>query len=475
MKIYDTLTKTLQDFKPLHKDQVSFYQCGPTVYSRQHIGNLFSVVKGDFIRRALLYMGYSVKYVRNITDVGHLVSDQDQGEDKMLKGATREGLTPQAIAQKYTDLFHEDLKRLEVLDPDFEPAATKYIDQMAQMVQLLIDKGYAYATNLAIYFDVSKFKNYNDLNRQNLEKNLVKAGHGEVGDSDKKNPYDFAIWFFKTGAHQNAIQVWPKRFNNIEQIEELGFPGWHIECSAMSKAILGDTIDIHMGGMEHIAVHHTNEIAQSEAANGVKFVNYWLHHEWLLVDGTKMSKSLGNIYTIDQLIEKGFDPLDFRYFLLQAHYRSKQNFTWQALTSAQAGFKNLKNKVSELLKSKNSDHDQIDEQAKHDFKEALFNDFNLPQALAIVMDLLNNKYSTDQTTILNTIFEFDKVLGLNLIKLEEDIEIALPDEIKELLNQRQIARDQKNWSEADRLRDLLKTKYKLVVMDGPQGQQVKTL
>ncbi|MBD3281091.1 class I tRNA ligase family protein, partial [Candidatus Dojkabacteria bacterium] len=245
MQIYNTLTRKLEKFEPIlptgrqaNPPTVTFYQCGPTVYSHQHIGNLFSAVKGDMIRRALQYLDYDVKYTRNITDVGHLVSDEDEGEDKIAKGAKKEGLSPQEITEKYTKLYHQDLEKLNVLNPDFETKATDYIKQMADLVQNLIDKGFAYATDKAIYFEVDKFDRYNDLNKQKLEKNIGGAGHGEEGDPEKKKPYDFAVWFFKTGSHENALQTWEHNFEGIEQQTTQGFPGWHIECSAMAEDTL---------------------------------------------------------------------------------------------------------------------------------------------------------------------------------------------------------------------------------------------
>lgn len=387
LKIYNTLGRELQEFKPIKDGEVSFYQCGPTVYSRQHIGNLFSAVKGDLIRRSLEYLGYNVNFVRNITDVGHLTGDNlgdaDTGEDKMAKGAKSEGVTPEEIAKKYTDLYHEDIKKLNVENPTYETVASKFIPQMATMVQELLDKGFAYSTDLAIYFDVTKFPEYTKLSGQKLEMNETGAGHGDVDDAKKKSPFDFAVWFFKTGSHKNAIQTWEHKFEGIEQTELQGFPGWHIECSAMSKDRLGNTIDIHMGGREHIPTHHTNEIAQSEAANGVKFSNYWIHHEMLLIDGGKMSKSIGNVYSLDDLEEKGFDPLDYRYFLLQAHYRSKQNFTWEALEASSKGLENLKNLRHKLLRSLRSDMPTSvgeDEKLQAELRNALEDDFNIPNS-----------------------------------------------------------------------------------------------
>src|SRR3989339_1682830 len=298
LKIYNTLSKKQEEFKPLKKDSVSFYQCGPTVYWVQHIGNMRAMVLADLIRRSLNYLDYKVKFARNYTDVGHLTSDEDEGEDKMAKAAKRDQMPPEEIAQKYIAQFESDVKALNCLEPDYKPRATEYIKQMQEMVQGLIDKDYAYATDLAIYFDISKVENYTKLSGQKLDMNQADAGKGDVGDSAKKNSADFAIWFFKAGAHVNALQTWPYKFSvQGKIIEGDGFPGWHLECSAMNYAIFGPTIDLHLGGIEHVPVHHTNEIAQSEAFTGEEFVRYWLHNEHLNVNGGKMAKSEGTAYS----------------------------------------------------------------------------------------------------------------------------------------------------------------------------------
>ncbi len=471
LKIYDTLTRELREFVPLKRGQVSFYQCGPTVYSHQHIGNLFSPVKGDLIRRSLVYLGYNVKYVRNVTDVGHLVSDEDAGEDKMAKGSKREGLNPEQIAAKYTALYHQDLAKLSVLDPDKETIATQYIGQMTAMVQELVDKGYAYATPLAIYFDISKFADYTRLSGQKLEENREGAGHGTVEDVKKRNPQDFAVWFFKTGSHATALQTWEHRFSGIEQTELQGFPGWHIECSAMSRAELGVTIDLHLGGREHIPVHHTNEIAQSEAANGAKFVNYWLHHEMLTIDGGKMSKSIGNVYALDDILARGYDALDYRYYLLQAHYRSKQNFTWDALTAAQNAYQRLKSEVA-MLMSETSGAGELDSAAQAEFMQALENDFNIPQALAVVWNVIKSDLTNEVK--LATILDFDRVLGLGLDQVRELSE-NISEVAEGLLKQRELARLARNWQEADALRKKLEEEHRIIVEDTPNGQKIKNM
>lgn len=479
LKVFNTLGRDLQTFKPLERKKVKMYQCGPTVYSRQHIGNMLSVVKIDLIRRSLEYLGYKVIHTRNITDVGHLLGDNegdaDQGEDRMAKGAKRENLTPEQIAKKYTNLYHKDVSALNALEPTYETPATSYINQMAQMVQELINKGYAYATQYGIYFEVDKFPKYNELNMQKLEKNIEGKGHGDHDETGKKKPYDFAIWFFKTGNHENALQTWKYKFEGIEQKILEGFPGWHIECSAMAKDTLGETIDIHFGGTEHISIHHTNEIAQSESANNATFSNYWLHLEHLLIDGGKMSKSLGNVYSLDDVIEKGFDPMDFRYFLLGSHYRSKQNFTWEALEAA----RNARRKMVDLAlvwsENQNAKNVDIEENYKAKFVDALENDFNIPKALAVFWEMAKSD-SLEAEKKLATLMDFDKVFGLRIdenIKSQNDP--VINSEISRLLKERDLAKLQGNFQKADQIRDLLKTDHKVLVEDTPDGSVVKRM
>lgn len=470
LEIFNTLGKIKSEFKPLKNDQVSFYQCGPTVYSRQHIGNMSSAVRGDLIRRTLMFLGYNVKYVKNITDVGHLVSDEDFGEDKMAKGSKKEGLAPSEIAAKYTQIYHQDIYSLNVLPPSLETIASEYVIKMAEMVQQLLDKQYAYQTSKAIYFDVSKFPNYTQLNGQNLEKNKSGAGHGDVSDKDKRNPFDFAVWFFKAGVHQNALQTWEYKFDGIEQPILQGFPGWHIECSAMAKDTLGEQIDIHMGGVEHIAVHHTNEIAQSEATNGKKYVNYWLHHELLMIDNGKMSKSIGNVYTVEDIVSRGFDPMALRYFFLQAHYRSKQNFTWEALKAASIALKRLQKSVSSWIKLADMNNSSIESSFLDEFTKALEDDFNIPQALAVMWNLVNAELDVDSK--LKTILKFDEVLGLNLETLLENPvdEVVIDDQMQKLLIDRKNARQKRDYKRADEIRDIFKKEYGLEIIDLDEGE-----
>ncbi len=473
LKIYNTLGREKQEFKPLKDGQISFYYCGPTVYSVQQIGNMRGGVCADIIRRSLEYLGYEVNFVSNYTDVGHLTGDNegdaDLGEDRMEKGSRVEGLSPTEIANKYISIYEKDVDELNILAPTTRCRATDYIQEMIEMVQVLLDKNFVYQTDLAIYFDITKAKNYTELSGQNLEDLKSGAGGGEVADSQKRNSGDFSVWFFKAGTHKNALQTWNSPWGK-------GFPGWHIECSAMIKKNLGDTIDIHMGGIEHIPIHHTNEIAQSESANGVKFTNYWLHNEHLTVAGKKMGKSAGNAYVLDDIRKKDFNPLALRFFFLQAHYRSKQNFTWEALEAAQKGYERLLNSLSNL----GIEIGNVNDEFINQFKEKLSDDFGIPQALALVSEVLKSDLSNEDK--LATILDFDKVFGLDLeknsqnsssrstkqfsLKIEE-----LPQEIQDLISERNIARENQNWAESDRIRDEIEAEG-YVVKDTDKGVEV---
>jgi len=465
LKIYNTPTRQIEEFKPIKDKKVGMYYCGPTVYWTQHIGNLRGMFCADLVARVLKYLGYKVKFVRNYTDVGHLTSDEDQGEDKMEKAWRREKLLPHEIAKKYIKIYEHDTKELNLGEPDYKPMATKHVKEMIKMVEALIDKGFAYTTDLAVYFDVTKAKNYNQLSGQNLEEQIKGAGTGEADDPQKKHGADFALWFFKAGRHKTALQTWPSPFKSVLVKNGEGFPGWHIECSAMSKKYLGETLDIHMGGIEHIPIHHTNEIAQSESANGVKFVNYWLHNEHLMVNGGKMAKSEGTGFSLEEVKAKGFKPMALRYFFLQAHYRSKQNFTWEALTAAQNGLERIYAQVLELGKKRC----KVNQGFKNKLSAAISDDFNSPQALAILQEVLKSNLS--KADKLATVLDFDKVLGLNLAKVKKEKQ-KIPKEIQILVNEREAARKNKNWAKSDKLRNEI-NKLGYLVEDTAKGQVVK--
>jgi len=465
MKVYNTLSRKLEEFKPISENKIRFYHCGPTVYWVQHIGNLRAMVWADMIRRSLIYLGYQITFVRNYTDVGHLTSDEDIGEDKMEKGAKREGLTPQQIADKYIKIFEDDTKALNILVPDYKPRATEYIKEMQEMIKTLLNKGYAYITKQAIVYDVSKFPNYNQLNRQKIELNKQGMGKGQIEDPEKKHFADFNLWVFKEGVHKNALQTWPSPWGE-------GFPGWHIECSVMAKALLGNTIDIHMGGVEHISVHHTNEVAQSEAANGVQFVNYWLHNEHLNVNDAKMAKSQGTGFTLKEILDKGIDPIALRYFFFGAHYRSKQNYTWEALQGAAETYKKLKGLVVTFRHQTERSLLSPEKLKKIDdyrtqFISFLSNDFQIPQTVALMWEMLkSNIPSSDK---LDLLFEFDQVFGLKLNEVTEEV---VPEEINRLAEEREQARKQKDFKRSDELRKKIK-ELGYEIEDLPEGYKLK--
>lgn len=457
MNIYltNTLSHEKELFTPIKTGTVGMYHCGPTVYWNQQIGNMRAMVLADFVRRVFMYNGYTVTYVRNYTDVGHLtgdnIGDADSGEDRMEKAAKRESLSPDAIADKYIKAFNDDIASLNILPATHAPRATDFISDMQAMVQVLLDKGFAYTTPQAIYFDVKKFPEYTKLSGQKLELLEQGEGHGTAHDTNKRNPQDFAVWFFKTGAHAKALQTWKSPFHSPLVTDGEGFPGWHIECSAMSEHFLGTTFDIHMGGVEHIPIHHTNEIAQSECAHGTHYVNYWLHNEHLLVDGKKMGKSEGNAYVMQDILAKGFSPLALRYFFLQSNYRSKQNFTWDNLTASETALKKFVAIVARL-----PDGGVINETYKTRFTEIINDDFNLAGGLGIVWELLKDTTVSDADKKA-TLLDFDLVLGLELsesaVILKEQSVQEIPEVVQQLLNARATARAEKDFVQSDILRN----------------------
>ena len=458
--VTNTLGREKQELQTLLPGQVLVYHCGPTLYWTQHLGNMRAVCVGDIVNRTLQYAGYDTTFVRNYTDVGHLSGDNegdaDQGEDRMTKAARREEKSPQEIASLYRQEFDKDLECLNVLLPDHRPAATEYIPAMINLVQALLDKGYAYQTNLAIYFAIEKKEDYYKLSGYKSGDGESGLGHGDVSDGEKRNPADFALWFFKTGVHQHALQTWPNPFSDLQ-----GFPGWHLECSAMIGELLGLTIDIHLGGIEHISIHHTNEIAQSECAHGVPLARYWLHNEHLEVDGAKMSKSKGTAYSLQEVMAQGYGPLDVRYFFLQAHYRSKQNFTFSALKAARTARLRLQDKL-DLLPQGGVVHPAFKEQ----FEGVLFDDFNVAGALAVISEVLRADIPNQDKRA--TVLDFDQVLGL---KLDQERPLNLPEEVQELVNQRQEARVKGNWEKSDYLREeIAKRGYE--VKDAQEGQRL---
>ena len=454
--------RTLETFKPLKDNLVKIYHCGPTVYWTQHIGNMRGMTVGDLIRRSVIYLGYQVKYVRNYTDFGHLTSDADTGEDKIEKAAHKEKTTPKQIADKYIQQFEDDTAQLNILEPNVKTRATDYLEEMIVMVKALLDKGFAYSTPAAIYFDISKFPKYTELSGQDLSENITGAGTGNIQDKNKKKPADFALWFFRSGPHKNALQYWPSPFFSSEVEKGYGFPGWHIECSAMISKVLGKTIDMHIGGVEHIPIHHTNEIAQSESTNGVKFVNYWLHNEHLVVNNEKMSKSAGTGLVLADITTKGFQPMDLRYFFLQAHYRGKQNFNWESLAAAKSSLKRLVNFAKTWNQEKKEQKGKVIKDLQAEFQKKLEDDFNIPQALALVWEL--TKYQADPADKLVTLLDFDRVLGL---KIGEQMQrkAQIPAGAQKLLTERESARKSRDFARADAIRKELERKYQIKLSD----------
>jgi len=466
LHFYNTHFRKLEEFVPINPKEVTLYTCGPTVYFDAHIGNLKIYVEWDLLTRSLKYLGYGVKRVMNTTDVGQMTSDADLGEDKMMKALKREKekgkeITGQEIADMYTELFLHDADSLNIERPTVISPATKHIPEMIALIKMLEEKGFAYKTEHAVYFDVSKFPKYFEFSGQKLDDKNVGVRDEVVVDPDKRNPADFRMWQLD----QESVMMWDSPWGK-------GFPGWHIECSAMAMKYLGDTIDIHTGGIDHITIHHPNEIAQSEAATGKPLAHYWLHGEFLKVNNKKMSKSAGTFYVLKDIIDKGFDPLDFRYFALQAHYRFPQNFTWESLEGARSARQLINEQAAILL---TLTHEKtLPDVSGHELKERfaafLADDLNSPGALSVMWEVVKRKELPNEVR-LALLFDFDQVLGLRLEKTDtiytefSKDEIA---EINELLNDRENAKKAKDWSKADELRNRL-TEESVRIIDTPAG------
>ena len=440
--LYNTLTRTKDLFKPLDEKEVRMYSCGPTVYKDATIGNMRTNIFQDVLRRILKYNGYKIKHVMNITDVGHLVSDGDEGEDKMIKSAREEHKTPLEIAEHYTKLFFEDLKALNIETPEIICKATDYIPEMLEYVKGLVEKGYAYETSTAIYFDISKLDKYPVLSNLNIEEQ--KAGARVEVDKEKKNPYDFALWI---KAPENHLMKWDSPWGP-------SYPGWHIECSAMSRKHLGEQFDIHTGGIDLVPTHHENEIAQSKGMCGKIPANYWIHGEYLLIDGGKMSKSLGNVYLLKDIEEKGYDPLVYRLLCYTCSYRNKLNFTWEGIESTSKSLARLRNGYQQNKTGKDDlneeDRKELD-RLETEFHKAINDDMNMPLAMSYVWEVI--KYNKKSPEIANLLLKFDTVLGIRIDKEEEKNNLEIPEEVLKLVEKRKKARQEKNWTESDRLRD----------------------
>lgn len=461
LKIYNTLTKEVEEFKPINGLNVNMYACGPTVYDYQHIGNMRRYVGDDILVRVLEFNGFSVKHAMNITDVGHLTSDADTGEDKMEKGAKKFGKSVWEIAKKFEKQFFNSTHALNIQDPDILMHATDYIKEQICFIQILEQKGFTYKIVDGIYFDTSKVKNYNKLSGQNLSE--LKEGARVEKIEGKKNPSDFALWKFSPKDFKRAME-WESPWGK-------GFPGWHIECSTMAiKALDTDTLDIHTGGIEHISIHHTNEIAQSEAATGKEFAKYWVHYNHMHVDGNKMSKSLGNVWTVEDVIKKGFDPLALRYLYLQTHYRQEMNFTWRALEAAQIAYKRLIEEVAELREPRG----EVKEYEEK-FKEAINDDLNTSKALSVVWELLKSQNS--DFNIAGSLFKMDQVLGLGLENAREkrkNLKIVVPPEIQSLIEERNTLRKQGSYVQADHVRNKIK-KMGYNIKDTDKGVEIEKI
>ncbi len=440
---YNTLTKTKDKFKPINDKEVRIYSCGPTVYKDATIGNMRTNIFQDVLRRTLRYNGYKIKHAMNITDVGHLVSDGDEGEDKMLKSAREENKTPYEIAKYYTELFFNDLKALNIETPEIVCKATDHIQDMLKYVEELVEKGYAYETSTAIYFDISKLDKYPILSNLNLEEQ--KAGARVNVDPEKRNPYDFALWI---KAPENHLMKWDSPWGK-------SYPGWHIECSAMGRKYLGEQFDIHTGGIDLVPTHHENEIAQSKGACGKIPANYWLHGEYLLINGGKMSKSLGNVYLIKDFIEKGYDPLAYRLFSYSCHYRNKLNFTWDGLLASAKSLERLKNGYQMHLAGKEEISEEIIVEYEERFHKAINDDLNMPLAMGVVWEVVRSEKKSPKLAKL--LEKFDSVLGLKITEKTE-VQEEIPKEILELVEERKEARKNKDWAKSDELRDIINKK-----------------
>ena len=451
LKLFNTLTRKKDEFKGIKDREAGMYTCGPTVYNYAHIGNLRAYIFVDVLKRALLYDGYEVRHIMNITDVGHLTGDRDMGEDKLEKTAAKLGKTAWEIASFYTDAFLHDIKELNIILPNRVPKATDHVKEMIALVKELEKKGFTYRTSDGVYFDTSKLSDYGKLARLDLE-GLREGARVEINE-EKKNPTDFALWKFSPTPSSSPpyqggekVGVAAKRQMEWKSPWGIGFPGWHIECSAMASKYLGQPFDIHTGGIDLVPVHHTNEIAQSEAAFGKPLANYWLHSEHLILNEGRMGKSEGNLVTLEDVKKRGYSVLAFRYFVLQGHYRSKLNFTWEALDGAQNALDNLSVSVAPAAKPKIGCAE-----FEKSFFSAINDDLDTPKALAVMWKMIRSDYPPEAK--LQSLIEFDKILGLSIRETWEELRRPLPDDVQNLVNEREQARKEENWTRADELRE----------------------
>lgn len=456
IKLYNTKTRNLETFVPIHDGNVAIYSCGPTVYHYAHIGNLRAYVFADLLHRMFIHNGYTVKHIINITDVGHLVGDGDSGEDKLEKGAAREGKTAWEVAKFYTDAFMQDINALGIKQHDYLfPCATDHIPEQISMIKILEEKGYTYKISDGIYFDTSKFKAYPDFAKLNLEG--MQSGARVEENKEKRNIADFALWKFSP-TNQKRHMEWDSPWGK-------GFPGWHIECSAMSMKYLGNHFDIHTGGVDHIPVHHTNEIAQSICATGETYVNYWMHVNFLHDSLGKMSKSNDDFLTLETITSKGYPSLVYRYFLLMTHYRKEVNFSFEALDASLSAYK----KLTDYILAHQGNTGSIDQEYMNIFNEAITNDLATPEALAVLWKMFRDENISEGNKHA-TLLAMSNVLGLGLDTITED-HIELPEIVKSLLEKRKLAREAKDFTESDTLRNEIET-HGFIVKDTSSGQEI---
>jgi cysteinyl-tRNA synthetase len=460
LKLFNTLSRKIEEFVPLKEDLVGMYTCGPTVYDYTHIGHLRKYINDDILKKTLQANGYSVHHVMNITDVGHLTSDSDTGEDKMEKGALETGRTVWEVAKFYEDYFFKSVGRVNIERPDIVCRATEHIGAQIKLIERLEKNGLVYVTDHAVYFDVTKFPKYGELSGQKLEDKEVGSRSDVFVDKSKKHPADFALWFFTVGHFKDHTMKWSSPWGE-------GFPGWHIECTAMSMEYLGESFDIHTGGIDHIPVHHENEIAQSEGATGKQFVKYWVHHDFVNIDREKMSKSKKNFLKVEEIEGKGYDPMALRYLYLTAHYRSEMAFSFESLTAAQTALNKLREDIREWSHSAEATRDKDGFYDK--FLAAINEDLNMPKALAVVWEMVKSDIPSSQKSA--ELLEMDKILGLELNKyIAQKIEI--PEEVQKLVGQREKARLEKDFTRSDELRHEIK-KLGFEVLDSNDGAKVK--
>ena len=457
MKIYNTLTKKIEEFVPYHKDKVTMYTCGPTVYHYAHIGNLRTYIMEDILEKSLNYLGYNVKRVMNITDVGHLSSDADTGVDKMVAGAKREHKTVLEIAEYYTNCFKQDCAKLNIKWPETVIPATSLIDYYIEFIKSLLDKGYAYLSNGNVYFDTSKLNDYYKLTNHNEAELLSGAREDVEEDKNKRNKTDFVLWFTKSKFEDQELK-WDSPWG-------LGYPGWHIECSCISLKYLGEELDIHCGGVDNIFPHHTNEIAQTESYIGKKWCNYWIHGEHLNDATGKMSKSKGEFLTVDLLEQKGYNPLAYRLFCLQSHYKNQLVFTYDSLDGSQNAYNKLINKIKSIKEDESEINQEAFDKYNDEFKKALEDNLNTSNALTVLYDVLKSEINNN--TKLALIESFDKVLSLDLLK-EDSVDTDLDNYVKEMIEKRKEAKINKDFVLADSIREELLSKG-IILKDTREG------